>query len=638
MHFIVLVKQVPDVAKIPESAWDRQKGTLKRALLDNVLNPLDLHALTLAWQMKEAFGDPQARLIALSMGPPQAREVLLDAMSRGADEAVLLTDVAFSGADTIATAYTLAQAIRKIEREVLGSRDYVVLSGMQSVDGDTAQVPGQIAEELEIENISYAQSFEVADEAGAPRLLVKRIGPGGVETVSPLVYPVLITATACTEPLYRSLHRARDASSRKILEWNAKALGTDPARIGAKGSRTQVFRIFSPSEDQDKRCAFPHSAAELLAQIEALYQNPPLRSAVAEGPAYTVDGKTPTYQGEVWVYVEQAQGQVESVSLELIGKARELADSLHQKVGAVLVGHDVADLAPTLIAHGADKVYLSEHAALARFLPMPYKKAVCALVQQGKPQIVLFGATPLGRELAPRVAYRSDAGLTADCTKLDIDDIKKANINVVAALKQTRPALGGNIMATIMTRDSQIQMATVRPGVMKAGAADDARRGEVIRLPIDIDPACIRTQLVSSEPLPEKQKLTDAQILISGGRALGSKSNYDRYIRGLAEALQRVLPGRVDVGASRAAVEEGLIGHEHQVGQTGQTVQPRMYIAVGISGAVQHLSGMQNSEVIIAINKDARAKIFDHADLGMVGDYETLLPELITLIEARKPQ
>ncbi|MDP1899779.1 MAG: FAD-binding protein [Rubrivivax sp.] len=638
MHLIVLVKQVPDVSRIPETAWDRKKGTLKRALLDNVLNPLDLHALTLAYRMKEQLADPQARIIALSMGPPQAREVLLDAMSRGADEGVLLTDVAFSGADTIATAYTLAQAIRKIEQEVLKSQDYIILSGMQSVDGDTAQVPGQIAEELNIEHISYVQSFEYKELEGAQRLIVKRIGPGGVESVSPLVYPVLLTATACTEPLYRSFHRARDARTHKISEWNAAALKTDPAHIGAKGSRTQVFRIFSPSEDQQKRCVFPKTVDEMLQQIESLYRNPPTRSAVVEAEPYSVDGKTPTYTGEVWVYVEQTHGKIESVSLELISKARELADSLNQKVGAVLVGHQVAGLAPTLIAQGADKVYLTEHPALARFLPMPYKKAVCAWVEREKPQIVLFGATPLGRELAPRVAYHSNAGLTADCTKLDIDDIHKGNISVTAALKQTRPALGGNIMATIMTRDSQIQMASVRPGVMKAEIPDPSREGVVVSQPIEIEAKDIRTQVLSSEPIPEKTKLTDAQILVSGGRALGSKANYDRHVRGLASALQTVLSARVDVGASRAAVEEGMAGHESQVGQTGQTVQPRMYIAVGISGAVQHLSGMQNSEVVIAINKDPKARIFDYADLGMVGDYETIVPELVGLIEARKNQ
>lgn len=634
MHFIVLVKQVPDVAKIPESAWDRQKGTLKRALLDNVVNPLDLHALTLAYRMKERLGDPQSRLIALSMGPPQAREVLLDAMARGADEAILLTDVGFSGADTVATAYTLAQAIHKIEQEVLGSRDYVVVAGMQSVDGDTAQVPGQIAEELGIESISYAQSFKYVQGEGGPRLHIERIGAGGVETVSPLAYPVLVTATACTEPLYRSLHRARAASASQITEWNTKALATDVKRIGAKGSRTQVYRIFSPSEDQNRRCTFHPNAAELLSHMRSLYANPPAKTASAEVESYSLEGKTPSYQGEVWVYVEQSKGQIEAVSLELISKARELADSLQQKVGAVLVGHEVAGLAPALIAQGADKVYLSEHPLLARFLPMPYKTAVCALVAQGRPQILLFGATPLGRELAPRVAFRCDAGLTADCTKLDIGDIKQANINVVAALKQTRPALGGNVMATIMTRGSQIQMATVRPGVMPCAAPDPGRQGEVVTCPVALDAAGIRTQLVSSEPVPEKLKLTDAQILVSGGRALGSKASYDQHVRGLARALQGVLPGRVDVGASRAAVEEGFIGHEHQVGQTGQTVQPRLYIAIGISGAVQHLSGMQNAEVIVAINKDPRAKIFSHADAGIVGDYETVVPELMSLIEA----
>jgi electron transfer flavoprotein alpha subunit len=631
MHVIVLVKQVPDIARIPESAWDKEKGTLKRAELDNVLNPLDLHGLTLGCRIKEGFKDPNSKVIALSMGPPQAKEVLIDAISRGADQAVLLTDRAFSGADTIATAHTLAQAIRKIEQEILHSSEYIILSGMQSVDGDTAQVPAQIAEELGIEQIAYAQAF---NHDG--RLVVKRIAGHGVESVRPRTYPVLITATACTDPLYRSFHRTREARAQKIIEWDAVAIKAKPERIGAKGSRTQVFRIYSPSEEQVKKCRYVTEAKEFLTELQALYHNPPAAGKVSEQARYVLGDKKPSYQGEVWVYVEQSQGKIEQVSLELLTKARELADCLGQKVGAVLVGDGVVHLSTALIAQGADKVYLSEHALLKQFLALPYKKAVSALVLAEKPQIMLFGATPLGRELAPRVAYRCDAGLTADCTKLEIDDIQKGNISVTAALKQTRPALGGNIMATIMTRDSQIQMATVRPGVLKAAPADAARRGEVLRRELALDPSDVRSEVLAQEAAPEKAKLTEAQVLISGGRALGSKANYDRHVRGLALALAKVLPGKVEIGASRAAVEEGFVGHEHQVGQTGQTVHPRLYLAIGISGAVQHLSGMQNSQVIAAINKDAHARIFDYADLGYVGDYENIIPPLVALLNSGK--
>ena len=629
MHFIVLVKQVPDVSNIPEDAWDREKGTLRRNVLDNVLNPLDLHGLTFACRLAAEMKEPDTRIVALTMGPPQARDVLIDAMSRGADDAVLLTDRAFSGADTWATAYSLGCAVRKIQKEIFKGERYVIVAGMQSVDGDTAQVPAQLAEDLGIEQIAYAQSFKVAN--GVP--VITRIGPGGMESISPTSYPLLITTTACTQPLFRSFGRTRAARQHKITEWNAASVAADPKRIGIPGSRTTVFRIFSPSEERHKECRMHQDPAELAGALLARYRQGPAQVSADTGPGYRLGDKESTYKGEVWVYIEQEGGTIKPVSLELLSEARKLAASLNEKVGAVLPGDNVAGLADELISRGADKVYVTEHPLLKHFLPIPYKKAVAALVQSIRPQIMLFGATPLGRELAPRVAYGSDAGLTADCTALEIDDFNRGQTKWTAILKQTRPALGGNIMATIMTKDSKTQMATVRPGVFKSAAPDLTRNGEVIRTTPDLSPGEIRTQIVSMESIPPRSSIADADIVVSGGRGLGTKAKYDRIVRPLADALGKVLGARVEVGASRMAVEDGFIGHDHQVGQTGQTVQPRLYLALGISGAVQHVSGMQNAEIVVAVNKDAHARIFQYADFGMVGDLEALAPRLAEAIE-----
>ncbi len=628
---IVLVKQVPDVSNIPESAWDREKGTLRRAMLDSILNPLDLQALTFARRITEA--SPGARTIYLSMGPPQARETLIDCLSRSPGEAILLTDRAFAGADTVATAYSLACAIRRIEREILGgSRDYVIVTGMQSVDGDTAQVPPQIAEELGIEHIAYAQAVELE-----PDLRVRRIGPQGTEVVRPLRYPVLVTVTACMDSLYRSFSLEREARSGPVQEWSAGSVGADPTRTGLAGSRTQVYRIFSPSEERTKACEIIHEPAELIERIKARYSIVGSRSRADEGEAYSLGGRTPCYTGEFWILAEREGDGIRSVSLELLGKARELAAALGAAVGAVLPCAEAGDLPQQLIASGADRVYEIEHPLLCEFLPIPYKKAISQLVREHKPQVMLFGATPLGRELAPRVAYACDCGLTADCTKLEIGDYTKGNLCLVGILKQTRPALGGNIMATILTKDSPTQMATVRPGVFRVPPRDSTRTGEVIRLKANLSEDELGVRSIAVESLASKVSIRDADIVVSGGHGLRSKADFERYLQPLAEGLGKLLGANAKVGASRIAVEDGFSTHDHQVGQTGQTVQPRLYLAIGISGAVQHISGMQGSEIIVAINKDAKARIFNFADLGMVGDIEIIVPKLIRELDGGLP-
>ncbi len=318
---------------------------------------------------------------------------------------------------------------------------------------------------------------------------------------------------------------------------------------------------------------------------------------------------------DVWVFGEQKNGEAANVALELLGEGRKLADQLNVKLAAVLMGDNVENAAKNLITYGADKVYLVEAPSLKDFNDESYADIFVQLISRYKPEIVLMGATTYGRSLAPRVSSRLNTGLTADCTKLEIDMEKRI-------LLQTRPAFGGNLMATIICPNHRPQMSTVRPKVMKALEQDPSRTGEIIR-PEIIIPEEVNvkvTDVVST--LCEKVNLTEADIIVSGGRGLGDPKNF-----ALVEELARVLGGAV--GASRATVDAGWIEYSHQVGQTGKTVGPKVYFACGISGAVQHLAGMSSSDTIIAINKNPEAPIFKVATLGIVGDVLEVLPALI---------
>ncbi|MDO4550037.1 MAG: electron transfer flavoprotein subunit alpha/FixB family protein [Planctomycetia bacterium] len=340
----------------------------------------------------------------------------------------------------------------------------------------------------------------------------------------------------------------------------------------------------------------------------------------------------PNRKGEVWVFAEQQDGILHDVSLELCGKARELADRLGVSVGAVLPGHKLGDLPQTLISHGVDNVYVVDDPALAQFTTNPYARVLNAMIDKYDPQIVLYGATPLGRDLAPRVASKVRAGMTADCTDLDISDVndprtKETHENL---LLQIRPAFGGNIIATIVNYDRWPQMATVREGVMPLQAPDVFRKGNVISETVPgLDALAEVVKVLERHVQEKKVNLKGARIIVAGGGGVGSKENFEQ-IRELAGALGGV------VGASRAAVDSGFIGKEYQIGQTGTTVRPALYIAVGISGAVQHRAGMEESAKIIAINNDPDAPIFSIANYGIVGDLNQIVPLLTKAVRARR--
>jgi caffeyl-CoA reductase-Etf complex subunit CarE len=317
----------------------------------------------------------------------------------------------------------------------------------------------------------------------------------------------------------------------------------------------------------------------------------------------------------VWVFAEQREGQLNKVTLELLGKAQELGTALGQSVSALLLGNGVAGLAQTLIEYGAETVYLVEHKVLKDFRTNAYTKALEELVKQYKPNILLMGATHLGRDLAPRVSRRVEVGLTADCTELSVDPQE-------GILLQTRPAFGGNVMATIANRYSRPQMATVRPGVMEAVRKPDTK-GRVIKHDASLTEDEIGTKVL--ELVREKKKranLSEAKVIVAGGRGVGDAGGFR-----VLEELAAVLGG--EMAGTRVAVEEGWIPADRQVGQTGQSVRPELYVACGVSGAIQHRAGMMNSRYIIAVNKDPRAPIFQVADWGIVGDLHEVVPEMI---------
>ncbi|MCQ2379194.1 MAG: electron transfer flavoprotein subunit alpha/FixB family protein [Victivallaceae bacterium] len=330
------------------------------------------------------------------------------------------------------------------------------------------------------------------------------------------------------------------------------------------------------------------------------------------------------------MFVEQEAGRVSNVSLELISKARELADRLQVKVEALLLGDKIEALAPQLFACGCDKVLLAEDPRLEPFTVMPFARVIMNLVKERRPNILLFGATLKGRELAPRIASEKLAGLTADCTDLKIDDFedKKSGKCYTDKLMQIRPAFGGNIIATIVNTWDDPQMVTVRPGVMKLGVPDPSRKGEIERIPVELDVADTVVKVVERVRADKEVDLASAQIIVAGGYGVGGKENF-QLIRDLAAALGG------EVGASRAAVDAGWISHDYQVGQTGVTVRPRLYIACGISGAIQHRAGMAESKKIIAINTDPGAPIFCCADYGIVGDLKTVIPAMIKAFKAK---
>jgi electron transfer flavoprotein alpha subunit len=733
-NYIVLVKQVPDVTQITDNAFDLETGTLIRSRLASVINELDSQALAFANYMKKISADPDGKIVALTMGPPIAEEVLRYSLGRCADMAVLLTDKALGGADTWATANPLAYAIRRIVKDFFkGNGDYYVVCGMQSVDGDTAQVPPQIAEEMSAPCIAYATWVEFTGrpfdrfDTSAPSTAFKlstskfttgklkagrfeftRIISGGSQVVAAKKLPAVVTIAKYDYPLFATFAATRRANRMKIIYWSGDDIKA--THIGAKDSKTSVIRVFPPGKSTRKckqlgdakslakllvdsfkssraepdhtdssqtlgfaerrasRYVLPSRRADRfnrnfertkkenedfkilsrtlrelgIGEISRIDEHIKKKILAAAGEQFhkkaledMINGlqlTEPSFTGEVWVVAEHDFGALHPATFELIGKARELADSLEVKVGVCLAGHGVEPMAKELIAAGADNIYIIEDKLLSVFDPTAYRKAVADCISTYWPQIVLFGATARGRMLAPMVSYRIGCGLTADCTSFDIRDSSRTGR--VAILLQTRPALGGNVMATICTKDSKSQMATARPGVMKRLPPDQSRTGKVIKHKVRLCDDDINLEIIETE-MGTGVVNFNVEAIVSGGKGMQSRDNYERLVGSLCDCLSKKLDTEVERGASRAAVEQGFVERIHQVGQTGTSVGPKLYIALGISGAIQHMIGVANTQTIVAVNSDPNAPIFKQCDYYIVGNIEDIVPQLVQELEAK---
>ncbi len=358
----------------------------------------------------------------------------------------------------------------------------------------------------------------------------------------------------------------------------------------------------------------PTSAFEVTKKREKMSKEEREMVVRQKEKAVEIHQELERYQG-VWIFVEQVEGIAAPVSWELMGAGRLLAEKLETKVAAVILGHKVEHLAQEAFSYGAHMVYLMESPVLKDYRNQAYTHGVVQMASKHHPEIFLIGATSLGRDLAGSVATYLETGLTADCTELDVESESRF-------LLQSRPAFGGNVMATILCRHHRPQMATVRPRVLELPQPQEGRTGEVIREEFNMQEEKITARLV--ERIREKGKgtyLDKAEVIVAGGRGIGSKENFQK-LKDLADMLGGTL------GASRAAVDAGWIGVEHQIGQTGVTVRPKLYFAVGLSGAIQHLVGMQTSDVIVAVNSDPEAEIFNVATYGIVGDWQQVIPAL----------
>lgn len=625
LNIIVCIKQVPDTN---DMRIDPKTNNLIREGVPAVVNPTDLNAIEEALRFKDTFG---ATVRVLSMGPPQAEQSLREALAMGADEAYLLTDRAFGGADTLATSYALWKAVQKIE-ETSGKTDFVFF-GKVAIDGETGQVGPGLAVRLGYPVITYTASTSVVDLENKFVEAERRVDDG-VEIVRVPIPCALTITEAANEPRQPTVDGLIRARKAKITALNKDAVSADPKRIGLTGSPTWVKKVVVPppkKRGEIRASTDPKEDAKwLVDRLVAIgaFGKKVSGGVLPQGAVQAVDEqlaastqKIAGEHGDVWVYVEHRFGQAARVSWELMGEGKRLSKIYGTRLCAVIIGSDVQNLVGEAYSYGADLAYVVEHPVLREYRSETYGRAFANLSNKYHPEVLLMGGTYNGRDLAGVLATLIETGLIADCTSLDVDER--------GGFSGTRPDFGGKELSTIVCPKTKPTMASVRTRVMKMPAQVSGRMGEKVTETIELDEAQTKEKIIQFTPVERAgERLEGADIIVSGGRGLGNPKNF-KLVEDLANALG------AEVGATRAVVYLGWISKDHQVGQTGVTVRARLYFAIGLSGAIQHLVGMENSDTIVAINKDPDAPIFGIAHFGIVGDLFQIVPSLIEELKAR---
>jgi electron transfer flavoprotein alpha subunit len=634
LTIISLIKQVP----LPSEMRMGEDGLMDRTKAKSIINIDCQFGLEAGLQLKKQY--PDARLIVCSMGPKSFENSLRTAISMGYDEAYLLSDRKLGGSDTYATGLALSTMLKHLGFTKDSKEPFIVLTGRQTSDGDTAHVPSQVAEKIGIPQATFVESVK---PDGSGNVTARRIIEGGYQLLK-VPIPCLISLTPTGIPPRKpSLSGAIKARTLNIVTFGIDDIGLGTEKIGINGSPTIVVKVVNiVSERPPIKMSIGHNEATL---VDSLISNLKDGGNVLEIKEKTVAKETehPDFPEKdfrdgargIITWAEITNGKISRPSIELLTPARNLANQLGNdtKVLTVVIGKNVKSFAQTLIEHGSDEVMLVEDDRLEEYLVLPFSSIFAQIIKIRKPEIALFAATTSGRELAPRIGMKTDSGVTADCTGLSIGEYidKKEKLIYKPILESRRPTYGESKLATILGFVCP-QISTARAGTFEVPVRTEGRKGIVSNfIPVLNDKDFVVEILKTVRGEGGLQNLFDADIIISGGR--GTTSDNLGMIKTLAEALKQ--QGiNAEWAVSRPVVDEGVAEYARQIGQTGKTIRPKVYIAVGISGAIQHLAGMKESEKIIAIDHNPKAHIFHNADFGIVGEYADILPELIDRVNA----
>ena len=634
LTIISLIKQVP----LPSEMRMGEDGLMDRTKAKSIINIDCQFGLEAGLQLKKQY--PDARLIVCSMGPASFEASLRTAISMGYDEAFLLSDRKLGGSDTYATGLAISTMLRHLGFTKDSKEPFIILAGRQTSDGDTAHVPSQVAEKIGIPQATFVESVK-ADGAG--NVIAKRIIEGGYQILK-LPMPCVISLTPTGIPPRKpSLSGAIRARNLKITTFGIDDIGLGTEKIGINGSPTIVVKVVNIiSERPPIIMSEGHNEAALVDSLIAnfkkggnvLEKKEKAAKKEIERPDFPEKDFREGARGII-TWAEVTNGKISRPSLELLTPARRLAAQLGNdtKVLTVIIGKNVQPLAQTLIEHGSDEVIIVENDKLGEYLVLPFSSILAQIIKERKPEIALFAATTSGRELAPRIGMKTDSGVTADCTGLEIGEYidKKEKVIYAPILESRRPTYGESKLATILGFVCP-QISTARAGTFEVPERIAGRKGIVSGFnPVLKDTDFVVEIVKTVRGEGGLQNLFDADVIITGGR--GTTIDNLSLIKALAGAL-RNQGVNAEWASSRPVVDEGVAEYARQVGQTGKTIRPKVYIAVGVSGAIQHIAGMKESEIIIAIDHNPKANIFRNADFGIVGEYTDIIPELIERVKA----
>jgi electron transfer flavoprotein alpha subunit len=599
MKIVVLIKQVPVVAAMK---LDPETKTLKREGVPSEVSSFDIRALLKAVELRNTHG---GEVVALTMGPPQAKAALEHCLALGADRAIHLVDRAFAGSDTLATARALALALKREGYDL-------ILCGRHSTDAETGQVGPELAEFLDIPQITAARTLTI----NGATLTAERETDGGFDTVT-CALPALLSATEDLAPeRFPNKADKEKVKEKPIQEVTASELSSDLSVLGAAGSPTWVAGVQTVEVKREKRILEGDLPTQVATLVTTLLERGLFGKWV--GDEEQSDGgirdKKAGNGKAVWVVAETLGDTLRPVSLELLGKAGELAAQYGGEVGVLLAGSGVDQHIATLAIHGADVVYLADDRRLSPYSTDIYAALLTRAIQTHNPGVVLLGSTAIGRDLAPRVAARLGLGLTGDCVDLEVND--------QGQLLQYKPAFGGNVVAPILSRTVP-EMATVRPGMLKKARPNPARQARIEMLwPEDAVTSRVQVIAQTGADAGKAALLDSADIAIGIGKGIGGPANLP-VIEQLADAL-----GGAPLAATRDIADLGWLPRQHQVGLTGRAIAPKLYFAIGIRGAFEHVVGIRRAGIVVTINKNLKAPMFQNADLGIVGDYAEVVPLL----------